>query len=760
MATNRPTTIDPNDILQGNEALDQFNDKLDNTLDIAEDFHKILLEQVKALKAAREESKNVYDLQKQLNDLTKKQSDIIAKKASLENQANTEAQKAIDIIKKGFEARRKQGEELTKLATIQTRLNSAELAANAQSIDGQKLIADLRQKAKDQQDTIVRLNKEENALSDILLQNYQKQNLQLNEADEKIVQQYLNQQKLGEELKEYLKNHNIDLNTQQDIIDAQKSQMSNMQKINQYLEFHGKKLKEFEKTQFGKFISAQLDAIGISFSSIVKNVMAFDQTLTDSAKQLGISKDGARVLAGEYEKTSDNAKDFNSNAEQTLMTQKAQFEAQSQLNASLGTAGLFTAKSRIDQAFLTKQVGLQGEEAAKIYQLGKLSGLDAEKTSKIIAQEVINSGKQNGNKLDYKKILQDVSKIEGQLAVQYQNNPELIAKAVTQAKQLGLELQQTSKMADSLLNFENSISNELKAELLTGKALNLEKARELALRGDSASAAKELMDNVGGLSEFQNLNVLQQRSLAEAIGLSADELSNALKTQELLKGTAFETQEAFEEAARNAKTEDERQVLFAQLRQADNAEQLIKQASQISNQEKFNSLIEKLQETITSVAEGPLGSLISGFANLLQNATSLKIIVGAISTIMAVSWVGSIAKSIIALKPLLVELGFIAAEATITNSMLSFGVGVAIALAALGGTFAAISSMSGDSISVPSAGGGGVNTDNIVRPNQYQLTNSQASNQSDRPVNLNVNVGGKNVATVNDALRSNSSYAV
>jgi hypothetical protein len=316
-------------------------------------------------------------------------------------------------------------------------------------------------------------------------------------------------------------------------------------------------------------------------------------------------------------------------------------------------------------------------------------------------------------------------------------------------------------MSDSLLNFQSSIENELKAELLTGKALNLEKARELALRGESAAAAKELMDNVGGLTEFQELNVIQQRSLADAIGLGVDELSNSLKTQTLLKGTAFETQAAFEEAARNAKTEDERQSLFAKLRQADNADQLIKQASQISNQEKFNGLVEKLKETFSLILEGPIGGILNFFSSILQSATALKVIVGTIGTIMAVSWGAGIIKSISSLAPLLVKMGIIATEATITNSMLTFGVGAAVALAAIVGTIASINSMSGANVSTPSAGGGGgVNTDNIVKSNQNKTTNSQALNQSDRPIEFTVNLGGNTLAKVNTSNnKSQTSYA-
>jgi hypothetical protein len=311
----------------------------------------------------------------------------------------------------------------------------------------------------------------------------------------------------------------------------------------------------------------------------------------------------------------------------------------------------------------------------------------------------------------------------------YNNNPKLIAQAVAQAKQLGLELQQTAKMADSLLNFPGSIEKELEAELLTGKALNLEQARYYALMGDSAKAAKELMDNVGGLEKFQKLNVIQQRSLAEAIGLSADELSNSLATQKLLAGTGIESKNAFEKMARNAKSEDERQALFARLRQAENADQLIQQATQISNQERFNSLVEKLKETFVSIVEGPIGWFMDGFASLLQHALALKVIVGAIGSIIAISWAGSIMKSIIALGPLLVKMGIIASEAALANSFITFGAGLVVAAAAVAGTIAAINSMSGANVSVPSSSGGGggeggINTDNAF------VSNSSLNNQN------------------------------
>jgi hypothetical protein len=63
-------------------------------------------------------------------------------------------------------------------------------------------------------------------------------------------------------------------------------------------------------------------------------------------------------------------------------------------------------------------------------------------------------------------------------------SPEILAEAATQARALGLSLEQVDAIAGSILDFESSIEKELSFELLTGKQINLEKARELALNND------------------------------------------------------------------------------------------------------------------------------------------------------------------------------------------------------------------------------------------------------------------------------------
>ena len=100
-----------------------------------------------------------------------------------------------------------------------------------------------------------------------------------------------------------------------------------------------------------------------------------------------------------------------------------------------------------------------------------------------------------------------------------------LARAAIQARKLGLSLQTTAKIANSLLDFESSIEKEMEASLMIGKQLNFNRARQLALEGDLAGAAQDVVAQIGGQAELSRMNVLQRRALADSIGVSVDELS-------------------------------------------------------------------------------------------------------------------------------------------------------------------------------------------------------------------------------------------
>jgi hypothetical protein len=228
--------------------------------------------------------------------------------------------------------------------------------------------------------------------------------------------------------------------------------------------------------------------------------------------------------------------------------------------------------------------------------------------------------------------------VSGQLSANLQNNPGLITKAVVQAQALGTSLEQTAAQGASLLNFESSISKELDAELLTGKQLNLEKARAAALSGDQITLAEELNKNVGTLSDYQKMNVLQQNALADAVGLTADQLSDQLRKQKI----------ATEQGKSLAQITKE-EALEAENRQA--------------IQDKFNAAIEKLQDFIGNLVAGPLGKMLEIISNILPLVTSIGAVFLAIT---AAQKLGAMYESL--------KLGFlVAGEAALAGQLTTQG---------------------------------------------------------------------------------------
>jgi len=716
--SNDPINIDLGKLEQKNATIKALNSSLVTTKDAIldvnkeiEEFNSLTSQLNEALKQQVSELKDVninyvkyaelkYKAARATDELIKGEEKFQKLIGEVDVSQSLKLQK---VIEEGVKSRRDLGEYTTLAQRAQERLNSALLDGN---LTGAELVK-LKDEAIAASQKLTLTEEKSRNLAYLINGEYVKAGLNLSANDEKLADQALKQAFINEQLDDENKNSKRRLQEFE-------RYLTSFEKFKSQLVFIVNKIKEFPGIQTSlNFINTQLDAIGISFNAILKNVLALDKTLTEFGKSVQVSKEGARTLADSFQETSYEASQINKNVSITQASIKNQIEANNELNKSLGTGALFTKQSRIDQIELVKGMGLQGEEGAKIYGIGKLNNMTAHQTAVAIGDQVVNTRKATGITLDYRKVLSDVAKVGGQLSAQYKNNPALLAQAVTQAQLLGLTLEQTAKMGSSLVDdFAGSLGKELEAELLTGKALNLEQARYYALMGDSAKAAKELMDNVGGIEEYQQLNVLQQKSLAAAIGLTTDELATSLKQQELLKGTSFETQEAFQEMAKEAARTGDYTKLNAQLAQAANGEQLAAQASQISNQEKFQMAIEKLQETVANLVNGHFGTLIDKFATLLGQAGTLKFIVASIAGIIGIKMVSGLLDVGVGVAKLIPRFAAMAALSTLNNAMMTLGLGVAVAAAAAAVGYGIINSLSDGEANVSGAGGGGINIPN------------------------------------------------
>lgn len=327
------------------------------------------------------------------------------------------------------------------------------------------------------------------------------------------------------------------------------------------------------------------------WKAILDAALTFNKISTSIGKNLGYS-------ASQSDRVTNNIVNAARGSENLNFTLKNAGEAVNDLNSALGGVAEYSTDALQTQIMLTKQFGLTGEEAAGIYKFATLSA----KSSSQINDEMVGAFAATRNAVrgsaDFKKTIAEVAKISGQLAANFKNNPAELTKAVVQAQALGTTLEQAKNQGKQLLDFSTSIQNELEAELLTGQAMNLERARAAALAGDQVTVMKELANQGMTLNRFQNMNVIAQESFAKALGLSADQLADQLTKQKL-------AQEQGKSLAQITKEE----ALEAEKRQ--------------NIQDKFNAAMDKLKDIIGGLVAGPLGMMLTILSDALGLLSSI-----------------------------------------------------------------------------------------------------------------------------------------
>lgn len=337
----------------------------------------------------------------------------------------------------------------------------------------------------------------------------------------------------------------------------------------------------------GKSVSTG-DVLAFTFKKIGEAALRADTNIANLRRNFGVSFNEGRKLNDEFVKIAINTSDITANVESLT-------EANQNINQQLGIQTQYNDELLVTANALVKRNKLSAEAAAGFSQQVLATGIGAENLLDISAQTVAEIQNQTGVQLSFNSVLEGANKISGQLRANLLRTPDGLVKAVATAKTLGVELGDIAGIAGQLLDFESSITKELEAELLIGKDLNLEQARLLALNGKTDEAVASLVDQIGTLNEFQQLNVLQQQSLASAVGMTSDQLATTLEKQ----------------SAINSQRKEGLNI---------EAESMKAGASALSVQEKLASAVEKLN----SVLQGTLvlfGAIAGLAAVLLAPAT-------------------------------------------------------------------------------------------------------------------------------------------
>ena len=327
--------------------------------------------------------------------------------------------------------------------------------------------------------------------------------------------------------------------------------------------------------------------------ALVDAAFEFSKSVTTIQREFSLGAKAAEDMKMQF------AELANTSTEPALNSMRMQ-KAWGDINAEMGTAVEYNdaLEARMpgmveDLATMQELWGMSNKEMKGMYTMSNLSGKSI-KQSKLEIMGGINAmEQQSGIRLNEKQIVKEVSALHGVIRSQMSAQPGLMGETVARAKELGMTLEGIVASGRQLLNFESSIENELKAELLTGKQLNLEKARLAALTGDYKTLIEEINDQVGDFGDFSKLNVLQQEALAEAVGMTADGLADQLARKADLGALAAEARaEGDEERAKAIEARD--------------------------LQQKFNDAMMELKQIFVDIVGGPVGELLTALASAVK----------------------------------------------------------------------------------------------------------------------------------------------
>jgi hypothetical protein len=267
-----------------------------------------------------------------------------------------------------------------------------------------------------------------------------------------------------------------------------------------------------------------IGAVIVVFAALYALLSSISKEAHKFAEETGVTYAQAKKLNDEARKTQASFSTQLATMEDITAVQKEQI-------ALLGSAALVNTKIAASVADTGRAFGYSAEQAGKTHAALMLMGASQQEAADIQLKTSAAALKAGVN---VAAVQQDIADNAKDAAAYLGGSAEALADAAVEAAKLGISLGQMTKMADGLLSIESSLSKQFRASALIGRQLNFDTARQLALKGDIAGASKAILEQMGGIAEFEKMSVVQKKAMADAAGMTVEELTKSMMIQDKL----------------------------------------------------------------------------------------------------------------------------------------------------------------------------------------------------------------------------------
>lgn len=273
-------------------------------------------------------------------------------------------------------------------------------------------------------------------------------------------------------------------------------------------------------------IGGLLGGLVDGFKALVDAVLGVEAANVRVARTLGISKGAAVALRDQY-------RQIGMATGNIVVNETRMLESAIELNQQLGIQKGLTGDIVANNVQLKELAGFEVAERKAIAESSIVTMRSATGITKGVLAQVVGFKQLTGIAFNFKSIFGEAAKLGGVLGLQFAKYPEKLTRTLMVTKALGFDLKNLDSQASSFLDFESSISKEFEAQVITGKQLNLTKAREAALNNDLVGLAREITQEVGSADKFLKMNRIEQEAIAEAVHMTRDSLADTLKQQQI-----------------------------------------------------------------------------------------------------------------------------------------------------------------------------------------------------------------------------------
>ena len=318
------------------------------------------------------------------------------------------------------------------------------------------------------------------------------------------------------------------------ILKRQRRQLNIMGKIHDISEAITDTLGE-QTSQFRNLIKSAtifmnpLTAVFGILGATIGSVFEIESGLFKGAQSAG-------ALKGQMESTSAELEKSKAQLQAVGVSFGYASEVAGELAKTQGMIGKDGAAFATAVAPLANTLGMGAAEAAKLASSMKntfgFTADTAEQQLDSIMRDAAKAG------VPVAAIMDEIANASDTTAGLFAKNPQQLAKASIEARGLGLTMSQITKNLDNITDLQGTFTKQAELSSILGRRVNLMQVNGLLFQGKTTDAVKaynaqvfESVDAQGRIAEFNDMNIIKQKMVAEGLGMTVKEFQKALAVQ-------------------------------------------------------------------------------------------------------------------------------------------------------------------------------------------------------------------------------------